>query len=216
MWRYLFGIFIVVYVTIVESGCPQPTLYYLDCSIARTFQQSLTICTQYGMTVLNLTNSSSLVTDITLLNQTLMTNNCTSYFWFSFGNMTGIAASITTLGQVLGGLLGGLGNTLGAVLGTVGCILGVCPAAPITTTPAPITHAVTICTRSLQQRVTQKCLTQSGRTDMKTFHFTEQSLYGGIMDSFASQTQTICSALCSSNNQCIGISYINGICKLYI
>jgi hypothetical protein len=48
------------------------------------------------------------------------------------------------------------------------------------------------------------------------FQFTTQAMYGGILSSFASRSQLECSSLCSGNSQCIGISYVNGICTFYI
>lgn len=205
-------ILVIIYFKNVDSACTPPNMYYIDCSSTRSLNQSIQICNQYGMTLINLTNSSNLVGDINTLNQSLVAVNCYNNFWFSSGNKTGYAGSVGTLGDVLAGILGGVLNLVGGVLNIVLCLLG-CPA---TTTPAPITAAMLVCIRPLQQRVIQKCLTQSVRTDMRSFHFTEQPMYGGILDTFTCRSLTTCSGLCSSDNLCNGISYINGICNLYI
>ncbi len=217
MCRYFFVIFLIVYLVIVESTCPQTTKFYLDCSSNQTLGYAIQRCLQYGMTLVNMSNSSDLIADINLLNQTLISTDCTSNFWFSSGNLTGIVANVNSLGQVLtdilSGLLGSLGNTVGAVINIVTCLLGICPA---TTTPPPITHAIIICTRPLQQQVIQKCKTPPTRTDMQTFQFQKQPMYGGVLNSFPSRSLTVCSGICSSTDQCIGISYINETCNLYI
>ncbi|CAF1237580.1 unnamed protein product [Adineta steineri] len=217
MWRYLSVIFIIAYATIVESTCPQPKKYYIDCTAPQSLASSVKICLKYGMTLLNLTNSSNIFDDVNVLNQTLISLSCSANFWFSSGNLTGLVANTANLGTVLTNILSGLLGTLGAVLDIVGtvlaCLLGGCP---VTTTPAPITSAIIVCTRSIQQRVIQKCSTQTERADMKTFQFLEQPMYGGILDTFPARSRATCSGLCSADNSCTGISYIDGICNLYL
>ena len=205
-------ILIIIYFKKVDSACPLPNKYYIDCSITRSLNQSIQLCAQHGMILVNLTNSSNLASDINTLNQSLVASNCYNNFWFASGNKTGYVGSADTLVDVLAGVLGGVLDLVGGLLNVILCLLG-CPA---TTTPAPITAAMLVCVRPLQQRVIQKCLTQSVRTDMKTFRFTEQPMYGGILDSFTCRSQTTCSGLCSSDTLCNGISYINGICNLYM
>ncbi|CAF1262487.1 unnamed protein product [Adineta steineri] len=203
MWRYLSVIFIIAYATIVESTCPQPKKYYIDCTAPQSLANSVKICLKYGMTLLNLTNSSNIFDDVNVLNQTLISLSCSANFWFSSGNLTGLVANTANLGTVLTDILSGLLGTLGAVLDIVGtvlaCLLGGCPA---TTTPAPITSAIIVCTRPIQQRVIQKCLTQTERADMKTFQFLEQPMYGGILDTFPARSRATCSGLCSADDNC--------------
>ncbi|CAF0905141.1 unnamed protein product [Adineta ricciae] len=218
MRPYLSACFVIAYVALVESACLTPRQFFVDCGATRSLQNSANFCAKYGMTLLNLTNSSTIVSQVIDLNQTLYSINCNSLFWFSSGNKTGILANAESLGAVLTSLLTGLGDLLGGVLNLVGnllCSLLFVPC-PTTTTPAPITQAITVCVRPIQQRVIQKCLTQSARADMKTFQFNEQPMYGGVIDTFASRSRMTCSGICSSMNECIGISYINGICSLYM
>lgn len=218
MRPYLSACFLIAYVALVESACQQPRQFYVDCGGARSYQNSVTFCAKYGMTLLNLTNSSAIVSQVTDLNQTLYSINCNSLFWFSSGNKTGIVANTASLAAVLTSLLTGIGDLLGGVVNLVDtllCTLLFLPC-PTTTTPAPITQAITICVRKIQQRVIQKCLTQTARIDMKTFQFNEQPMYGGVIDTFASRSRMTCSGICSSMDECIGVSYINGICSLYM
>ena len=214
MWRYSLVLFIITYCTIVESTCLQPNKFYVDCTTNRALINATQICIRYGMSLVNLTNSSSLINDIGFLNQSLISASCFSNFWFASGNSTGYVGSVTTLGEILTGLLGGTLNlVLGIVGSLLGCILNICP---LTTTPIPITQAILVCTRTMQSQVIQKCQTTLPRNDMKVFQFNEQPMYGGVLDSFPLRSRTICSSLCSENTQCIGISYIDGICYLYI
>ena len=213
MYRYSLVLCMIIYFTGVDSACSPPKKYYVDCSTPRPLATSIQICAKYGMTLVNLTNSTNLPADVLNLNQTLVSSSCTTNFWFASGNVTGYVGTVGTLANILGSLLGGLGLLVGALLDSLlGCLIILCP---FTTTPPPITVAVTVCTRAIQQRVIQKCQTSS-RTDMRTFQFNEQPMYGGILSSFASRSRTVCSGLCSEDNQCIGISYINDICTLYM
>ncbi len=210
---YSLVILIAGYLALVESGCSPPAKFYIDCYSSLSLINAIHTCNQYGMTLLNLTNSSSLINDTTQLNVTLASINCTSNFWFASGNTTGYVANLSTLGNVLASILGGVGLLVGAVLNLLTCLLGLCPP---TTTAAPITSAVIVCTRPLQQRVIQKCSLASSQANIRLFQFQESPMYGGILNSFTSNSQTACSAQCSSNSQCTGISYIKGICSLYI
>jgi hypothetical protein len=212
MQWYSLLVLITSYLTLVENGCTPPAKYYIGCSSTMTIANAIQTCTQYGMTLLNLTNSSTLSSDVALLNTTLISVNCTSNFWFSSGNTTGYVASITTLGNVLANLLGGVGLLLGSVIDLITCLL-FCP--PTTTAP-PITSAVFVCVRPLQQMVIQKCQLTSSQSNMRFFRFQVNPMYGGILSSFATNSQTACSAQCSSNTLCTGISYIGGTCYLYI
>lgn len=213
MCWYSLVIFITVYLALVDSSCSPIPKFYVSCGSPQSLATAIQICNQYGMTLLNLTNSSTLVTDVATLNATIVAVNCTSNFWFASGNSTGYVASLSTLGNVLGDILGGVGLLLGTVLDFLTCVLFICP---VTTTQAPITSAMVVCTRPLQQRVIQKCQLTSLQANMRFFQFQESQMYGGILNSFTSNSQTTCSAQCSSNTQCMGISYINGICYLYL
>ena len=219
MRRLAMLIFLIVHLTTIESVCVQPVKYYIDCNNTRTLSQAMALCLRYGMTLVNVSNSSSLFVDIALLNSTLTASNCYANFWFSSGNTTGYVGNVASLGEVLtgvlSGVLGGVGQLLGSVVDLLACLLGGCPA---TTTPAPISQAFTVCTRQLQQRVIQKCLAQPVRADMKTFQFTEQPMFGAILDRFAARSRALCSSFCSSDPICVGISFedSNSTCTLHM
>ena len=119
MLKSLLFIFLIVHRTMIESACVPPVKYYVDCNNTRTLSQAMSLCFEYGMTLLNVSNSSSLFTDISLLNSTLTAANCYSNFWFSSGNSTGYVGSVATLGDVLAGVLGGLLGAVGQLLGSV-------------------------------------------------------------------------------------------------
>jgi hypothetical protein len=207
----------------IESSCPATTQYYVECSQTRTLSQSIALCQRYGMWLLNLTNSSQLTNQIMLINDTLEQCQCQSPFWFSSGNKTGFVGSTETLGNVFTAIFAGSLNVVGALLGGlfggVGCLLGVlCPPTTTTTTTTsmPITQAITICSREAQQLVIQKCSTVAGRTDLRSYHFIKRTMFVGLLDTFDTRTISLCSGLCSSNVDCIGISYTNGTCTLYL
>lgn len=205
---------LIVSVSRVDNSCIQTTKYYVGCSARRTVNESVRFCAQHGMVLVNLTNSSTLSADVALLNGTLNADGCLENFWFASGNVTGYVANVATLGNVLGNLLGGVLNLVGNLIGGLGCLFGLCP--PTTTTPPPITSAMTVCARLAQRRVIQKCSTQSHRLDMPTFQFTQQTMYAGLLDTFESRSQTSCSALCSSDDACVGIAYGNDTCTLFL
>ena len=213
MWRDALVLVLIVSVSRVENGCIQTTKYYIGCSGPRTVNESVRFCAQHGMLLVNLTNSSTVIADVAVLNGTLNSDGCFANFWFASGNVTGYVGSVATLGNVLGLLLGGLLNTVGDLLVGLGCLFGICP--PTTTTP-PITTAMTVCARLAQRRVIQKCSTQSLRLDMPTFQFTHQMMYAGLLDTFESRSQTSCSAMCSSDDACVGIAYENDTCTLFM
>lgn len=223
LYTYYVTLLIAVYYTIVvESAgtCDPPKKFYVDCTTNQSISYAVSTCAQHGMVLLNLTNSSSSTSDIAELNSTLRTLNCSSYFWFSLKNVTGYVGTIELLGGILGALLGGVDSLLNDLLGIslglanlLPCLPLLCPA---TTTPAPVTSAVMICTRSIQQRVIRKCLATQIRTDMRTYKFTEEAMYGGILYSIESRSRSACSTQCLSEKSCVGISFINNICTLYM
>ena len=204
---------LVSYFTVVNGACQSTQKYFISCTTSRSLANAIQMCNQYGMKLINLTNSSTLAADVAELNSSMVSNNCNANFWFSSGNTTGYVASISTLGGILTNLLAGVGLLLGAVLESLSCLILLCP---FTTTPPPITNAMVICVRPIQQRVIEKCQLTSLRTNMRIFKFREQPMYGGILDVFPSNSRMACSGQCSSNNDCTGISFIDGICSLYM
>ena len=194
--------------SLIRPNCETPPKFFVDCESRQTFSEATNFCGTHQMILLNLTNSSgTLINDISLLNQTLISKNCTGNFWFSSENSTGLLADVGDLGNVLADVLAG---TLTAVL----CVIPLlCPA---TTTLSPTTQALTICTRTIAQTLIEKCSTQSQRTDMKIFHFTEKMMTVGLLESFATATMVACSSACSSSENCVGISFDNGFCHLYM
>jgi hypothetical protein len=76
--------------------------------------------------------------------------------------------------------------------------------------------AMTVCTRPAQQWAIGKCSTQSQQTNVKTFQFTEENMYGGVLDTFALHSRTARSGICSSNDMNIAITYSDEICTLYM
>lgn len=214
MHRYsIVLVVLVVYLTIVNGSCPSAQKYFLSCTTSRSLNAAIQLCSQYGMKLVNFTNSSTLTADIAELNNTLVSSSCNTNFWFSSGNTTGYVGSVATLGGIQTNLLAGVGLLLGAVLDLVSCLIILCP---FTTTPPPITNAMVVCVRPIQQRVIQKCQLASIRPNMRTFQFREQPMYGGILESFPSNSRTACSGQCSNNADCTGISYIGGVCSLYM
>lgn len=196
------------YFSLIQAVCFQPIKFYIDCGQTRTASAAVTFCSNHQMTLLNLTNgTASLTSDIALLNTTFRSINCNGNFWFSSGSQTGLVANTNDLGDLLGALLS---NVLNLVL----CLIPfLCPTV---TTPAPITNAYTVCTRPIQQRVIQKCSTQVQQSGMEQFRFNEQSMQAGVLDSFPSWSLMACSGICSSNDDCVAMSYRNGICTLYM
>jgi hypothetical protein len=205
-WYILF-LFIIGYLSMIEAAC-QPTIkFYINCGNQVTASTASQFCQAHQMTLVNLTNGTTLTHDIALLNTTFNQNNCTGYFWFSSGSQTGLAVAINSLGDLVTGLLTG-------VLNAVLCLIPfICPG---TTTPSPITSAFTVCTRSTQQNVIQKCSQQVQRPDMQQFQFNEQSMPVGVLDTFPVRSLMTCSGLCSANATCVGISFNNGVCVLYM
>lgn len=192
--------------SLTDATCPQPIKFYIDCSHTRTASAANQFCQDHQMTLVNLTNgTSTLSSDMALLNATFASQNCVGYFWFSSGSQTGLVVNVNSLNNLLSSLFSGLLNLL--------CIIPLL--CPVTTTAAPITTAYTVCTRSTQQRLVQKCpLIQ--QPNMQRFQFNQQIIGAGILDTFAARSQMACSGLCSPNANCVGMSYQNGICTLYM
>jgi hypothetical protein len=208
MKLWLFFLLTIVNFTMAQVLCPQPIKFYIECGLTRTASAAIQFCNSHQMSLVNLSNSTgTLASDIAVLNNSFVSNNCSGNFWFSWGNQTGLVANVNDLGGLLSGLLGG-------VLLPVVC--GLLPICPTTTTAAPIINAFTVCTRPIQQRVTQKCSIQSVRSDVKEYQFNPQSLRAGLLDSFSARSRSVCSGLCSSDNTCIGTLYNNDTCILYM
>lgn len=204
-YRALF--ILISHVFMAQGACIQPTKFYVDCQITRTLTDAVFLCQSHQMIVVNLTNGTSLNGDIAVLNTTFTTQNCSGYFWFSSGSQTGLAANVNSLGQLLTSILT---NTLNTVLCLVPLL---CPA---TTTAAPINYAATVCTRPMQQNVIQKCSTASIRTDIALYQFAKQNIYGGVLTTIPLKNTVQCSGVCSSNSLCVGVTFYNGTCTLYM
>lgn len=213
MRRYSIVLLVLIYLTIVNGICPPTQKYFISCTTSQSLSNAIQTCSRFSMKLLNLTNSSTLTADVAQLNSSLVAISCNTNFWFASGNTTGYVGSVNTLGTILGNLLGGVGLLLGAVLESLSCLIIFCP---FTTTPPPITSAAIVCVRPIQDRVIQKCQLTSLQPNMRIFQFNEQPMYGGILDSFPSTSRMACSGQCSNNDDCIGLSYINGICSLYM
>ncbi|CAF0868698.1 unnamed protein product [Adineta ricciae] len=207
MFWFVFILCLVGRFQFVESACSPPIKFYVDCARVRTANAASQFCLSHGMTLVNFTNGTgSLASDVSLLNTTFIADSCVGNFWYSSGSRTGLVASTNELDN----LLGALTNLLGSVL----CLIPfLCPAV---TTAAPILNAYTVCTRPIHQNVIRKCLSGVQREDMQQFRYRTQSMYAGVLDTFSSRTIAACSGSCSSNNACVGISYSNGICTLYM
>lgn len=216
MCRVSIVLLILVHLTIINGTCSPSQKYFISCTTSQSLTNAILTCNQFGMKLVNLTNSSTIVTDVALLNSSLVAVNCNSHFWFASGNTTGYVGTVSTLGNILGNLLGGLGLLLGAVVESLSCLIIFCPFTTTTPAPPPITSAAVVCVRPIQNRVIQKCQLASLQSNMRTFRFNEQPMYGGILDTFPSTSRMSCSGQCSNMNDCIGISYIDGICSLYM
>lgn len=199
---------LIIHFRCVASTCAEPTKFYADCSVTRSFSDAVQFCNSHQMTLVNLSNSSgTLISDVTALNYTFNSQNCSGNFWFSSENRTGLAVNTAYIDTLLDSLLTG-------VLNLVLCLIPfLCPA---TTTAAPITMAYTVCTRPNQQLAMRKCPRPITRVGLQTFRYVQQTIAVGLLDSFSSRSASACSALCSSNNACTGISYRNGTCNLYM
>ncbi len=206
-WYLLFLVYLE-YLSLTNATCSLPIKFYIDCGQTRTASAANQFCQNHQMTLVNLTNgTSTLLSDIALLNTTLASKNCVGYFWFSSGSQTGLVVNVNNVNDLVSVLLTG-------VLNLLLCLLTFsCPTA--TTTPAPITNAFTVCARSTQQRLVQKCsLVQ--QPNIKQFHFNQQTMGAGVLGVFIARSQMVCSGLCSPNADCVGMSYQNGICTLYM
>ncbi|UJR15690.1 hypothetical protein I4U23_002624 [Adineta vaga] len=206
VWLIVF-LCLIGHFSLVKTDCSLPQKFYVDCSGTRTANAANQFCLDHGMILVNLTNgTTSLFSDISVLNSTFKSGNCNGNFWYSSGTRTKIVASTNALGDLL--------SVLTDLLGTVLCIIPyLCPPP---TTPAPIVDAFTVCTRPIQQRVIHKCSTGFQRSDMQAFRFREQSMYAGVLNTFSLKSTTACSGLCSSNDACIGMLYTDRVCTLYM
>ncbi|CAF2756497.1 unnamed protein product [Rotaria sp. Silwood2] len=205
-WYMLF-LFLTGHFSMTQAACSLSIKFYIECGVLRTASGALQLCQSHQMTLLNLTNgTASLTNDIALLNTTFITQNCSGNFWYSSGSQTGLVAN----SNGLGGLLDSLTNVLSVVL----CLIPLlCPA---TTTTAPILYAFTVCTRTIQQSIIQKCSTPSQRLGMVQFHFNKQNMYGGVLNTFSSRSLITCSGICSSDDSCVGVTFNNETCTLYM
>ena len=207
-WWFLIPLLMHKPYAVTDASCPVPTKFFIDCSITRTISDATRFCNRHSMNLVNLTNSSAtLISDLATLNQSLVSQHCVGLFWFSSGNQTGLATDVADIGELAINLLTAAANAFLCV------VLHYCPGS---TTAAPITNAITVCTRPIQPAVIQKCPSSNVRTDMKTFRFKAQSVPAGLLDSFAVQSQMACSALCSTETLCVGIFYDNDMCNLYM
>jgi len=91
--------------------------------------------------------------------------------------------------------------------GTV--LIGNCPT--ISTIPAPIIRAITVCNRSIENNILEKCSIDTQQTippDIHKFSFIQNSIYAGILYTVTAQSQTACLEVCSSNNMLIKEFYL--------
>lgn len=206
-WFILF-LFLNGHIWIVNSACIVPTKFYVECGTIRTISDATQLCLSHQMILLNLTNGSSTLTnDISDLNTTFTSQNCTGSFWYSSGSQTGLVSSTSALGSLL--------SSITNILNTVLCILPLI-LCPTTTTTAPILYAFTVCTRPMQQQVIQKCSTPSQNVGILKYQFSKQNMYAGVLNMFSSRSLITCSGICSSNNTCVGTTFTNGTCTLYM
>ncbi|CAF1442333.1 unnamed protein product [Rotaria magnacalcarata] len=127
------------------------------------------------MTLVNLTSgAASLTSDIALLNTTSATQNCSGKFWYSSGSQIGLVADAYGLDDSLNSLI----NMLLAVL----CMMQIL--CPKTTTTPPINFAYTVCMRSIQQQMMQKCSESSQQSGIVQFQFSKSNMYGGVLSTF--------------------------------
>ncbi len=139
---------------ITAYTCPQISQFYIDCSNLYTLNQSIDFCSQYEMNLLNVTNPGT----FTLLNQTLQLINYTNNFWYSYGDQAGLTANI--------------GSTTGGVICSIIPLLG------LYCISTPIVQAATICTRTNQIEIQQKCLNDQSnqRFDLQQYTFVQKNL----------------------------------------
>ena len=190
---------------IVETTCPTPVKFYIDCSINRTIDDSIQLCKNHQMTLLNLTNSSSLSNDIALLNNTMVSINCSGNFWFLSNNNT---AFVDNTNNLQTGFF-----AFSIIINILACLFGNCPTA--TTTSTPIIYAITVCTRSIQNNVYQKCPIKT-QLNIRTFSYITNNMYTGILYTVTAHSQTACYGICSSDDMCVGATYTKGTCILYL
>jgi hypothetical protein len=205
MFWWLTFLFVSQQYVNVLGDCSMPAKFFVDCGTRRSLIDAIGYCTDHGMTLVNLMNSSgTLMNDIDILNQTFLAKNCIGDFWFSSGNQTGLVIDIIKLADLATALISGVVNLL------------LCLTPLLCSTMAPVTSALTVCARSIQTGVMQKCADNISRMELKTFQFTVKTMRAGLLNSFHASSVTECSGECASNSTCIGIAYTNGMCQLYM
>lgn len=196
MFLYLKSVVLLslIYPLFTAYICPQISQFYIDCSNLHTLNESINFCSQYGMTLLNLTNS----TTATLLTSTLQLINCANDFWYSYGNQTGLTGNIGT--------------------STGGLICSIIPLLGLYCVSSSVVQAITICFRNDPIEIQQKCSYNDSnqRLDLQKFIFTRKTTYASIFNIFQSHSQTQCNSICSKNNECIGTNYEDSNCTLYL
>ena len=192
LYAILFILPTLFYPLITTYTCPNISQFYINCSNSSTFNQSLDFCLQHGMTLLDLTSAGIGLN----LNETLQSINCTSQFWYINGNQTSLAVT----GLSTGGVICSITSLLGLY-----CI------------STPIVQAATVCTRTNQIEIQQKCPNNNPnqRYDLKEFTFIRKIVYANILNNFPSRSLTECNRICSRTSQCIGTNYQQRNCTLY-
>ena len=174
--------------------CPQNSQFYIDCSNLYTLNQSIAFCSQYEMNLLNVTIPGA----FTLLNQTLELINCTNNFWYSNGDQTGLIANT--------------GSTTGGVVCSIIPLLG------LYCISTPIVQAATVCTRTNQIEIQQKCLNDQSnqRFNLQEYTFVRKTIYANKYNILKTRSQSQCNSLCARTDKCIGTNYNQFNCTLYL
>lgn len=175
--------------------CAENSQFYIECSDLYTLNQSTSFCSQYGMNLINMTNSTTMSGNI---NQTLAEKNCTNNFWYTLDGQTG--------------LIGNIGSLTGGVLCSVIPLLG------LYCVSTPVTVAATICIRTEQVQIQQKCVSTepNPRADLQTAKFVRNLMYAAKLDYVRTASRSQCNSLCSRTDNCLGITYQNFNCTLYL
>ncbi|UJR27467.1 hypothetical protein I4U23_008754 [Adineta vaga] len=188
-------VFCLNFSTLAAFKCSSNSQFYVECSSLSSFNDSKRFCSQYGMSLINLTNSTTISP---IINQTLTAINCTDYFWYTYENDTGLLGTIDSLA----------GATLCSVIPLLGlyCIT------------ASITQAATICLRTQQVVILQKCINNEVnlRYDVQKSKYSRTLMYASVFQTVRSNSQSRCNSLCSKMNRCLGVTYENSNCTLYI
>lgn len=175
--------------------CTPNSQYYVECTTLSTFNDSNKFCSQYEMTLLNLTNSTTVSPNI---NQVLTAINCTKNFWYTLNDGTR--------------LLGNVGSLTGGVLCTAVPLLG------LYCVSTSATYAATICYRTQQLNIQQRCVDTdlNQRYDLIKMKYSLTLMYASVYQVIRVNSQSQCNALCSNVNHCLGVTYQNYNCTLYI